>query len=137
MFDEPFVKFPAACTVSVTAPPAVVRALTSKLTGADVNVATTSGSASLKVMVHVPIASLARALTFTCTLMLPVLSAYTDEDITNTPKRAAIQLQTAFFMTLPLHSITVRPGGRGARFRFQIPAGVLSAVGGDSTDWPS
>jgi len=50
MFDEPFVKVPAACTVSVTAPPAVVRALTSRLTGPDVNVVTTSGSALLKVM---------------------------------------------------------------------------------------
>ena len=97
MFDEPFVKFPAACTVSVTALQALTM-LNYKF-----------GSASLKVTVPVPIASSARALTFTCTLMLPVLCAYTDEDITNTPKHAAIQLQTAFFMTVPLHSNTVRP----------------------------
>ena len=128
MFDEPFVKLPAACTVSVTAPPEVVRALTSTLIGADVNVVTTSGSASLKVMDAAPSCSLARALTFTCTLMLPVFCAYTDEDITNTPKHAAIPLQTAFFMTLPLHLNTVRPWANVGTFPF--PDTRRRALGG-------
>lgn len=52
MFDEPFVKFPAACTVSVTAPPAVVRALTSRLTGADVNVSLTRGDSAPDCFLH-------------------------------------------------------------------------------------